>query len=171
MTEPSRRFAASISTDTMTCNFIFFKMLGISAIEGHLQRRKVLQKASAPIIHETLHSILSSLVPLLRHDGSIPEMFTALNQKTSILLPSSYKVAFQTVWLAHLRHPFEPAQLKQLLLIVHKRIIPYMNKPQLLMDWLTDSYNTGCSSTNNADGRRKHVTSGLEWAMGVNAKV
>jgi hypothetical protein len=98
-------------------------------------------------------------------------MFTSLNQKTFILLPSSYKVAFQTVWLANLRHSFEPAQLKQVLLIVHKRIIPYMNKPQLLMDWLTDSYNTGCSSTNKADGRRKYISSGLEWVMGADAKV
>lgn len=155
----------------MTCSFIFFKMLGTSVIEECLRRRRIAQKTSPPIIQQTLHSILSSLVPLLPPDESIPEMFTSLNQKTSILLPSSYKIAFQSVWLAHLRHPFEPAQLKQLLLIVHKRIIPYMNKPQLLMDWLTDSYNTGCSFTNKADCRRKHVSFGLEWIMGVDAKV
>jgi len=72
-------------------------------------------------------------------------MFTALPPTTSILLPPSYKVAFQSVWLTHLRHPLQTPQLKQLLLIFHKRIIPYFNTPRLLMDWLTDSYNTGGS--------------------------
>ena len=98
-------------------------------------------------------------------------MFTSLDPNTSILLPSSYRVAFQTVWLAHLRHSFEPAQLKQLLLIVHKRIIPYMNKPQLLMDWLTDSYNTGYPSGKKSDGRRQHVSSRVKRTVGTDAKV
>jgi U3 small nucleolar RNA-associated protein 19 len=97
-------------------------------------------------------------------------MFTALPKTTSILLPSSYKVAFQSVWLAHLRHPLEPTHLKQLLLIIHKQIIPYLNKPQLLMDWLTDSYNSGSSPVHFTDDRREHLTTGFEWSMGVNAE-
>lgn len=107
--------------------------------------RKCVQNNSSPFVHRHLHTILSSLVPLLPSDDTIPEMFTPLPKTASILLPSSYKVAFQSVWLTHLRHPLELAQLKQLLLIIHKRIIPYMNKPQMLMDWLTDSYNSGYS--------------------------
>ena len=113
--------------------------------------RKCVQNNSSPSVHRHLHTILSSLVPLLPSDDTIPEMFTPLPKTTSILLPSSYKVAFQSVWLAHLRHPLEPAQLKQLLLIIHKRIIPYMNKPQMLMDWLTDSYNSGYSTFSFVD--------------------
>jgi U3 small nucleolar RNA-associated protein 19 len=98
----------------------------------------------------TLYSILSYLLPLLPPDGTLPEMYTPVPQSSSILLPSSYKVAFQRLWLAHLHHPLPSAELKNLLLIVHKRIIPYMNKPQLLMDWLTDSYNAGISHTLSA---------------------
>ena len=105
--------------------------------------RKLLQQSSLPSVHQYIHPILLDLKPLLPSDDTIPEMFTPLPTTASILLPSSYKVAFQSAWLAHLRHPLDSAQVKQLLLIVHKRIIPYMNKPQLLMDWLTDSYNSG----------------------------
>jgi U3 small nucleolar RNA-associated protein 19 len=107
--------------------------------------RKTLQQTDTTTIHRNIHGIIISLTPLLPLDDTIPEMFTPLPPTTSILLPPSYKVAFQSVWLPHLRHPLQTPQLKQLLLIFHKRIIPYFNKPQLLMDWLTDSYNTGGS--------------------------
>jgi U3 small nucleolar RNA-associated protein 19 len=106
---------------------------------------KLLQQSPSPMIHRNVHQILLALKPLLPSDDTIPEMFTPLPGTTSILLPSSYKVAFQSVWLAHLRHPLDSAQVKQLLLVIHKQIIPFMNKPQLLMDWLTDSYNSGAS--------------------------
>ena len=113
-----------------------------------------------------------ALIPLLPSDNTTPAMFTPLPSTTSILLPTSYKVAFQSVWVAHLRHPLEMAQLKQLLLVVHKRIIPYMNKPQLLMDWLTDAYNAGYLLYEpKLTIRRKHITSRIKWSMGVNAKI
>ena len=133
--------------------------------------RNCVQHHSSPSVQQHLHTILSSLLPLLPSDDTIPEIFTPLPKTTSILLPSSYKVAFQSVWLAHLRHPLEPAQLKQLLLIIHKRIIPYMNKPQMLMDWLTDSYNSGCSIISRLlMNRWKHLSISTKWTMGINAK-
>jgi len=96
--------------------------------------------------YTTLHTILSAMTPLLSFDNSPPNFFTALPSTSTILLPENYKVAFQSLWLHYFRHPLAQQQLKQLLLIVHKRIIPYMNKPPLLMDWLTDAYNSGNSS-------------------------
>jgi len=128
--------------------FHFLQNAGYMLCWLSLQSRRIIQKAPTPTVHQKLYTILSSLDPLLPSDESVPKIFTSLDPQPSSHLSSSYKVAFQTVWLAHLRHRFEPTQLKQLLLIVHKRIIPYMNKPQLLMDWLTDAYNTGCSLSN-----------------------
>jgi U3 small nucleolar RNA-associated protein 19 len=94
-------------------------------------------------VHQNLQVTLSSLVPLLPSEGETPEMFTSLPPKASLLNPTTYKVAFQAVWLGHLRHPLDQKQLKDLLLVIHKRILPYMNNPQRLLDWLTDSYNSG----------------------------
>ena len=113
--------------------------------------RKSIEQNSTDTVHQKLHHILSSLKPLLPSDDTIPEMFTPLPSTATILQPQQYKVAFQAVWLAHLRHPLEPTQLKALLLIIHKRVIPYMNKAQLLMDWLTDSYNSGTAQLNSID--------------------
>ena len=128
---------------TMISNSTSCKMPGIFALRVQLTNRKYLQQPSSQYVHQNLHRILMSLKPLLPVDETIPEMFTPLPATTSILLPTSYKAAFQSVWISHLRQPLDLSQLKQLLLVIHKRVIPYMNKPQLLMDWLTDSYNSG----------------------------
>lgn len=83
------------------------------------------------------------MTPLLPLDGTPPPFFTSLPATSTILRPENYKVAFQALWLAYLRKPLSPPRLKQILLIIHKRITPYMNKPPLLMDFLTDAYNSG----------------------------
>jgi U3 small nucleolar RNA-associated protein 19 len=59
---------------------------------------------------------------------------------------SSHQVAFQKCWLQVLSLPQSPQQNKSVLAVLHQKIIPNMIKPQLLMDYLTDSYNAGGST-------------------------
>lgn len=56
---------------------------------------------------------------------------------------SSHQVAFQKCWLRVLRLPQTAQQYKSVLAVLHQRVIPNMITPQLLMDYLTDSYNAG----------------------------
>lgn len=55
--------------------------------------------------------------------------------------PSNFKSSFQKSIIAILSYRQSTAQYKEVLLILHKRIIPYMAQPQNLMDFLTDCYN------------------------------
>lgn len=61
-------------------------------------------------------------------------------------LPSSlykhtlFKSQFQKSVIAMLSYPLSQEQYKSVLMILHKRIIPYMSQPQALMDFLTDCY-------------------------------
>lgn len=61
-------------------------------------------------------------------------------------LPSSlykhtlFKSQFQKSVIAMLSYPLLQEQYKSVLMILHKRIIPYMSQPQSLMDFLTDCY-------------------------------
>jgi U3 small nucleolar RNA-associated protein 19 len=55
----------------------------------------------------------------------------------------NHKRVFSDCWIAILRLPFTPVIYKKTLLIVHKRIIPHLPQPTVLMDFLTDSYNAG----------------------------
>ncbi|KAF3909024.1 hypothetical protein ABW21_db0200326 [Orbilia brochopaga] len=49
---------------------------------------------------------------------------------------------FQDAWLALLSRPL-PSKQRDVLAILPKRIIPYFPNPRLLMDYLTDTYNSG----------------------------
>ncbi|KAJ1666408.1 Maturation and nuclear export of 40S ribosomal subunits interacting protein [Coemansia sp. RSA 1813] len=65
----------------------------------------------------------------------------------SILSPSAHRKAFSEAWLALLRLPLTPETYKQILLIMHKRIIPHMTDPKALMDFLSNSYDVGGSTS------------------------
>ncbi|KAJ2670563.1 Maturation and nuclear export of 40S ribosomal subunits interacting protein [Coemansia spiralis] len=61
----------------------------------------------------------------------------------SVLSPVAHKKAFSEAWLALLRLPLTPDIYKQVLLTMHKRIIPHMADPKSLMDFLSNSYDSG----------------------------
>ncbi|KAI9289519.1 CBF/Mak21 family-domain-containing protein [Umbelopsis sp. AD052] len=64
-------------------------------------------------------------------------------RKHMLVRLSVHKKALQTCWLAFMKMPLSNDLYKKTLLIMHKRIIPHMTDPRLLMDFLTDSYNAG----------------------------
>lgn len=51
--------------------------------------------------------------------------------------------SFQDCWIALMRLPLPEDLYKKILLILHKRILPHLLEPTMLMDFLTDSYNVG----------------------------
>ncbi|KAH3683083.1 hypothetical protein WICPIJ_005956 [Wickerhamomyces pijperi] len=87
------------------------------------------------------------------------KVLTVVNQESSILsfekrtfiknLPAiatnmnEFKNQFQSKLLTLLSSKLTHAQYKTVLLILHKRVIPYLKTPTSLMDFLTDSYDLG----------------------------
>ncbi|EGV66852.1 CBF-domain-containing protein [Yamadazyma tenuis ATCC 10573] len=61
---------------------------------------------------------------------------------TTIFKPSHFKKAFQTLVISILSFKLTSSQYKCILLILNKRILPYLAQPSRLMDFLTDSYDT-----------------------------
>ncbi|KAI8854765.1 hypothetical protein BC829DRAFT_439045 [Chytridium lagenaria] len=55
------------------------------------------------------------------------------------------KRAFSEAWLEFLRLPLESALLKKIMLSLHRRVIPYLSDPTLLIDFLIDAYDAGGS--------------------------
>jgi U3 small nucleolar RNA-associated protein 19 len=97
-------------------------------------------------------SVLESITRFPSNDDEISSFYLAKpkQSKTALkhgspLKESSYKVAFQKTWMAALQLPQSVEQYKSTLKILHQRIIPNMHKPQMLMDFLTDCYNSGGS--------------------------
>ncbi|KAI9595054.1 CBF/Mak21 family-domain-containing protein [Syncephalis fuscata] len=64
-------------------------------------------------------------------------------RRHQILQLKTHRKAFEGCWLAYLKLPLTLELYRKILLIMHKRLIPFMAQPTLLMDFLTDSYNAG----------------------------
>ena len=97
--------------------------------------------------HETLDSLTSILsacedVPADNHEF---ETFFVPRETITKQLKSvnSHKKRAQEAWLAILRNNLSQAQRKSLLRIMVHNIEPWFSRPELLMDFLTDSYNVG----------------------------
>lgn len=61
----------------------------------------------------------------------------------NVLELKQHKRVFSTAWLAFLALPLTSEVHKKVLLNLHSNVLPHMTDPKLLMDFLTDSYNTG----------------------------
>ncbi|KAL9548925.1 hypothetical protein MBANPS3_005454 [Mucor bainieri] len=64
-------------------------------------------------------------------------------RKHPLLQLSVHKRGFTDCWLKLMKLPLSEEMYKKILLILHKRILPHLSEPKLLMDFLTDSYNVG----------------------------
>ncbi|XP_031567531.1 nucleolar complex protein 4 homolog A-like [Actinia tenebrosa] len=65
------------------------------------------------------------------------------DSKPEVFLLKAHKKHFSKAWLLFLSKPLSPEIHKKVLLNLHTNVIPYMNDPKMLMDFLTDSYNFG----------------------------
>ncbi|KAJ1813126.1 Maturation and nuclear export of 40S ribosomal subunits interacting protein, partial [Coemansia sp. RSA 2599] len=63
----------------------------------------------------------------------------------AVLSPKAHRKAFSEAWLAFMRQPLTAEIYKQVLTVMHKRIMPYMVDPKSLMDFLSNSYDAGGS--------------------------
>ncbi|KAJ5675083.1 uncharacterized protein N7477_005017 [Penicillium maclennaniae] len=94
---------------------------------------------------------LETLISLLSACGDVPsethkfETFFVEPAATNKRIHSvnAHKKRAQEAWLAILRNNLSQAQRKSLLRIMVHSIEPWLSRPELLMDFLTDSYNAG----------------------------
>ncbi|KFP16794.1 Nucleolar complex protein 4, partial [Egretta garzetta] len=55
----------------------------------------------------------------------------------------AHKQAFERMWLVFLKHKLPTGLYKKVLVILHDSILPYMNEPTLMIDFLTVAYGIG----------------------------
>ncbi|KAJ6129575.1 hypothetical protein N7512_002355 [Penicillium capsulatum] len=93
---------------------------------------------------ETLISILSACDDVPGEGHEFENFFTNPEAKNKrILSVHGHKKRAQEAWLAILRNNISQSQRKSLLRIMVHNIEPWFTRPELLMDFLTDSYNEG----------------------------
>ncbi|EAW20188.1 ribosome biosynthesis protein NOC4 [Aspergillus fischeri NRRL 181] len=95
--------------------------------------------------------VLDVLISMLSECDNVPgpqHKFENFHTKTSkqnkkLLSVNSHKKQAQNAWLAILQNDLSHTQRKTLLRNMVYTIEPWFNRPELLMDFLTDSYNVG----------------------------
>jgi U3 small nucleolar RNA-associated protein 19 len=103
-------------------------------------------------IIDRLISILSQCDSVPRPDHEFTSFYTKPvkkenGQKNPLLSVNAHKKRAQDAWLAVLRNNLSEVQRKSLLRIMSYTIAPWFTRPELLMDFLTDSYNVGGSTS------------------------
>ncbi|KKA23846.1 Ribosome biogenesis protein Noc4 [Rasamsonia emersonii CBS 393.64] len=117
------------------------------------------QQISTYAAGERPSQVLDRLISILSQCDSVPRPdheFTNFyikqekketGQKNPLLSVNAHKKRAQDAWLAVLRNNLSETQRKSLLRIMSHTIAPWFNRPELLMDFLTDSYNVGGSTS------------------------
>ncbi|KAF3938522.1 hypothetical protein ABW19_dt0207081 [Dactylella cylindrospora] len=102
--------------------------------------------ASNTSYFENLFSILYNLkdLPSASEDLADMPLYLAapLKKKHPLFQIATHQRYFQDTWLTLLSRPL-PSKQRDVLTILPKHIIPHLPNPRLLMDYLTDTYNTG----------------------------
>ncbi|KND01350.1 ribosome biosynthesis protein NOC4 [Spizellomyces punctatus DAOM BR117] len=71
------------------------------------------------------------------------ESDSSREKKPVVASAKEHKRVFSECWLAFLRQSMSADMHKRVLLAMHKKIIPFLSKPTLLIDFLVDSYDHG----------------------------
>lgn len=108
---------------------------------------------TSPDSLDVVISLLSALGQPPPPDHEFENFYSDLStvgqkHKSTLLSVSSYKQRAQAAWLAVLRsNTLSEHQRKTLLRLMSRLIAPWFLKPEMLMDFLTDSYDQGGSTS------------------------
>ncbi|KAK6505572.1 hypothetical protein TWF481_007465 [Arthrobotrys musiformis] len=95
---------------------------------------------------ENLFNILYNLKDIPSTSEELADLDLYISAPTKKKHPlfqiAAHQRYFQETWLTLLSRPL-PSKQRDILTILPKRIIPHFPNPRLLMDYLTDTYNTG----------------------------
>lgn len=97
--------------------------------------------------------MVSNLLTLVKPHGMYPDdeeeaeeyvsKTLATNPPSKIDDPTKFGTVFEKCWLTLLQQDLSVQQIKAVLTIFHRRIVPYCNNPTRFMDFLTAAYDMG----------------------------
>jgi U3 small nucleolar RNA-associated protein 19 len=102
-----------------------------------------LELPSRSLVAANSLSLLSTLDQVPKSQSDIQNFYTQSQGKSSIPSLRAYKERAQEAWLATMRAGLDKDQRKTILSNFSHQIAPWFQQPELLMDFLTDSYNVG----------------------------
>ncbi|KAB8238521.1 ribosome biosynthesis protein NOC4 [Aspergillus alliaceus] len=109
-----------------------------------VQIADIAESERSPETLDILISILTACDAVPGPEHEFKNFYVKSNKKNKKLVSiNSHKKRAQDAWLSVLRNNISESQRKNLLRIMVHNIEPWFSRPELLMDFLTDSYNVG----------------------------
>lgn len=102
-----------------------------------------LDAAEKKLVASNSLSLLLSLDTVPQSKDDIKNYHTESQSKSSRPTLQVYKVQAQEAWLATMRAGLDKDQRKAILTVFSYQIAPWFQQPEMLMDFLTDSYDVG----------------------------
>ncbi|KFV63344.1 Nucleolar complex protein 4, partial [Dryobates pubescens] len=108
---------------------------------------QVMQKTKErplPFYQQNVFSLISPMIMPNKESDMVKYMVkqVSLTHRLQFSL-KAHKQAFQKMWLSFLKHKLPTGLYKKVLVILHDSILPYMNEPTLMIDFLTVAYGIG----------------------------
>ena len=138
------RFAEYLEYDDVR----FFVLKNLTKI---LRDTSSIKDSQAPFLVENAFAMLSQ-VKMKEKEEDLNNLLIEIKQRKkgdsekneySFLELKQHRRVFSSAWLALLVLPLSSEVHKKVLLNLHTDVLPHLTDPKLLMDFLTDSYNTG----------------------------
>ncbi|KAL5329713.1 hypothetical protein ACEPPN_003228 [Leptodophora sp. 'Broadleaf-Isolate-01'] len=110
---------------------------------------KLLSEVESQAFFNNAVQILTAIESVPESKEELEDFWVPAPKKTSHALYSltQHKKRAQSAWLALINLEMDKEQRKSILGLMVKSIAPWFMKPELLMDFLTDSYNSGGSTS------------------------
>ncbi|ETE59883.1 Nucleolar complex protein 4-like protein, partial [Ophiophagus hannah] len=112
---------------------------------GELMAHEAFQvKAPFPIYQKNAFTLISSIV-MPSEESEIKKFLVnhANQEEWKVSRLKEHRRAFERMWLGFLKYKLPGSLYKKVLVILHDSILPHLNEPTLLMDFLTVAYDVG----------------------------
>ncbi|XP_066466189.1 nucleolar complex protein 4 homolog isoform X2 [Tiliqua scincoides] len=120
----------------------YFVMKAVAENVGRVMQKN--KEVPLPVYQKNAFALISSIT-MPSEESEIKNFLVAHanQQEWKVSKLKEHRRAFERMWLGFLKHKLPGSLYKKVLVILHDSILPHMNEPTLMIDFLTVAYDVG----------------------------
>ncbi|XP_068064845.1 nucleolar complex protein 4 homolog [Anomalospiza imberbis] len=120
----------------------YFVMKAVTASIGQVMQKT--KERPLPFYQQNVFSLISP-INMPNKESEMVKFMVKQDNREELKLSKlqAHKQVFEKMWLTFLKHKLPTGLYKKVLVILHDSVLPYMNEPTLMMDFLTVAYGIG----------------------------
>ncbi|NWR02190.1 NOC4L protein, partial [Paradoxornis webbianus] len=120
----------------------YFVMKAVTASVGQVMQKT--KERPLPFYQQNVFSLISP-INMPNKESEMVKFMVKQDNREELKLSrlQAHRQVFEKMWLTFLKHKLPTGLYKKVLVILHDSVLPYMNEPTLMMDFLTVAYGIG----------------------------